>query len=185
MTQYIVFTADVQTIQAGKLRDALTKAANTGSDIYLIISSSGGNVAEGLSIAAFMKTLSVNIITHNIGQTDSIANVIFAAGTTRYANQNASFLFHGVTLTFEKQTFIESQLEEQSKQLKRLRENIASTFATYTGLTSVEAEALMVTGATILTAAEALSKSIINEIRDAKIPSDSQIISIGNSGGIA
>lgn len=173
--------ADVQVAQAAKLRDALTKTAHAGDEIYLLISSAGGNVTEGLSIAAFMKTLPVNIITHNIGQTDSIANVIFAAGATRYANRNASFLFHGVALNFEKQSLIESQLEEQYKNVKRLRENIAAAFAAYTGLDIADVNTLMVSGATILTATEALQKSIINEIRDANIPAGSQIIAIGNA----
>lgn len=182
MIQYIVFTADVQTPQAGKLRDAITKAVNAGAtEIYLFISSPGGNVGEGLGIAALMKTLSVNIITHNIGHTDSIANLIFAAGSPRYATKDSSFLFHGVNLTFEKQSFIESQLEEQYKILRRLRENMAATFATYTGLSITDVEALMISGSTILTAAEALSKSIIHEIRDAKVPPGSQVITIGNA----
>ena len=67
-TQYIVFTADVQTVQAAKLRNAFTQAFNAGNDIYLIISSGGGNVAEGLGLAAFMKTLPIDITTHNVGQ---------------------------------------------------------------------------------------------------------------------
>src|ERR1039457_2372203 len=180
MTQYIVFTADVQGLQAGKLRDALTNAANAGSDIYLFISSGGGNVFEGLSLGAFMKTLPVKITTHNVGQTDSIANVIFAAGTTRYATANSSFLFHGVSMHFERQDFIESQLEEQYRGVKRLRENIAAAFAAYTGLSIADTEALMISGATILSANEALTKAIINEIRDAAIPADAQVEAIGN-----
>lgn len=181
MVQYIVFTADVQMAQAAKLRDALTKAANAGNEIYLLISSGGGNVFEGISLAAFMKTLPVNITTHNIGQTDSIANVIFAAGTKRYATQNASFLFHGVSTHYEKVDFIESQLGEAYKGIKRLRENIAATFSTYTGLNLADVEALMLTGATILNTAEALSKSIVNEIREVVVPAGSQIVSIGNA----
>jgi hypothetical protein len=45
-------------------------------------------VSEGLNLAAYMKSLPVKITTHNIGQTDSIANVIFAAGSVRYATPN-------------------------------------------------------------------------------------------------
>jgi ATP-dependent protease ClpP protease subunit len=148
MIQYIVFTADVQAMQAAKLRDAMTKAANAGNEIYLIMSSGGGNIFEGMSIAAFMKTLPVKITAHNIGQIDSIAGVIFAAGATRYATQTASFLFHGVSMHYEKQDFIESQLEEQYRGVKRMRENIAATFAAYTGLSLAETEALMISGAT-------------------------------------
>ena len=110
MIQYIVFTADVQTPQAGKLRDAITKAVNAGAtEIYLFISSPGGNVGEGLGIAALMKTLSVNIITHNIGHTDSIANLIFAAGSPRYATKDSSF-----SLPWRKSNFRKAILYRES-----------------------------------------------------------------------
>jgi ATP-dependent Clp protease, protease subunit len=178
--QYIVFTADVQTSQAAKLRSALTQAFNNKNDIYLIISSGGGNVSEGLSLASFMKTLSVEITTHNIGQTDSIANVIFAAGGKRYAKAEASFLFHGVTMHYEKMDFIESQLQEQYMQIKRLRESIAIAFGNYTGMSVTDANTLMESGATILSADEALRKAIIHEIRDVTIPRGLQVITIGN-----
>jgi ATP-dependent protease ClpP protease subunit len=181
MTQYIVFIAEVQSAQVAKLRTALTDAANAGDEIYLLISSAGGNVSEGLNIASYMRTLPVQITTHNIGQTDSIANVIFAAGARRYAVQNASFLFHGVSMHYEKMDFIESQLQEQYKIVKRLRENIAAVFASYTGISVTDTEALMVSGATILNSQEALVKLIIHEVRDAAIPPNSRIIAIGNA----
>ncbi len=179
--QYIVFTADVQATQAAKLRSALTQAFNAKNDIYLIISSGGGNVFEGLSLAAFMKTLSADITTHNVGQTDSIANVIFAAGGTRYAKADASFLFHGVSMHFEKVDFLESQLYDQYLQVKRLRESIAIAFGNYTGLSATDANALMESGTTVLSAQEALSKAIIHEVRDVTIPRGPQVITIGNA----
>jgi ATP-dependent Clp protease protease subunit len=178
--QYIAFIGDVQTAQIAKLRTALTDAANANDEIYLLISSPGGNVQEGLNIASFIRTLPVQITTHNIGQTDSIANVIFAAGRQRYANQNASFLFHGVSMHYQNQSFIESQLEEQYKIVKRLRENIAAVFAAYSGISVTDAESLMVSGATILNAQEALVKLVIHEVRDAAIPPNSRIVAIGN-----
>ena len=180
-TQYIVFTAGVQTAQAGKLRTALTDAANAGMDIYLLISSGGGSVSEGLNLAAYMKALPVHITTHNIGQTDSIANVIFAAGATRYGTQGCSFLFHGVSMHYERADFIESLLLEQYKIVARLRENIASVFAQYIGISVADAEALMVSGATILNSQEALVKIVIHEIRDAAIPPGSKIVAIGDA----
>jgi ATP-dependent protease ClpP protease subunit len=179
-TQYIAFFGDVHATQSAKLRAALTDAANAGDEINLLISSNGGNVTEGLNIATFMRSLPVQITTHNVGQTDSIANVIFAAGARRLANTNASFLFHGVSMHYEKADFIESQLEEQYKIVKRLRENIATVFAAYTGISVIDAEALMISGATILNAQDALTKTIIHEVRDAAIPPNSRIVAIGN-----
>jgi len=181
MTQYILFTAAVQTAQSAKLRTALTDASNAGNDIYILMSSLGGNVSEGLNLAAYMKTLPVKITTHNIGQIDSIANVVFAAGSTRYATPNSSFMFHGVSMHYERQDFIESQLLEQYRQVKRLRENIATVFSQHTGISVADAEELMVTGATILNAQDALVKLIIHEIRDAAVPPGSHIIAIGDA----
>jgi ATP-dependent protease ClpP protease subunit len=81
MKRYIVFLADVQKEQVGKLRVAITEAVNAGaSEIYLAISSGGGNIVEGLGIASLIRSLSIDVTTHNIGQTDSVANVIFASG---------------------------------------------------------------------------------------------------------
>ena len=36
------------------------------------------------------------LITHNVGNVDSIGNVVFLAGTRRYAVPHATFMFHGV-----------------------------------------------------------------------------------------
>jgi len=82
---------------------------------------------------------------------------------------------------YEHKDFIESQLEEQYLNIKRMRENIAATFAAYSGLTLEDTQALMISGATILSSQEALSKAIIHEIRDAAIPPGSQIVAIGNA----
>jgi len=180
VTQHIVFMADIQAVQMGKLREAVTNAVNAGNDIYLIMSSPGGNVAEGLNMAAFMKSLPVKITTHNFVQSDSIANVIFATGSVRYASPNCSFMFHGVTFHYEKSDLTETQIEEQHTGIRQLREKIATAFATYIGMTSAESNSLMVSGTTTLAPQEALSKGIVHEIRDAAIPPGSHIISIGN-----
>jgi ATP-dependent protease ClpP protease subunit len=134
MTKYIVFTADVQKDQVAKLRTAITEAVNAGiTEIYLAISSGGGNIMEGLAIAALIKSLSIDVKTHNIGQTDSVANVIFAAGRRRHANSHASFLFHGVSLPVN-QNLSEHQLLEMYEGVKRLRDAVSTGFSNYTGV---------------------------------------------------
>jgi hypothetical protein len=51
-TKYIVFTAGVNAQTIGKLREAVVTAANARfTDLYILISSSGGDVNEGLNIA--------------------------------------------------------------------------------------------------------------------------------------
>jgi len=183
MTKYIVFLADIQVAQVGKLRQAITDAVNDGAtELYLAISSGGGSVVEGLAIAALLRGLPVEVTTHNIGQTDSVANVIFAAGKKRYATANASFLFHGVTQPFlNNPTLTEPQVLESYKTIVRARESIALNFSTYTGMALLDVTSLMVDGATILPATEALKKTIIHGIQDLNIPKGAQIVTIGNA----
>lgn len=182
MTKYIVFTADVQKEQIGKLRTAITECVNTGvTEIYLAISSGGGNIMEGLSLAAYIKALSIDVITHNIGQTDSVANVIFAAGKKRYANSHASFLFHGVAVPIN-QNLSEHQVQEMYEGIKRLRDAVSTGFSIYTGIPLADVSEWMArSGGTIWSAAESVTKSIIHEIREFNIPQGTQIISIGNA----
>src|SRR5258707_2894316 len=94
-TKYIVFTASVTAQTISKLREAAVGAANARfTELYILISSNGGDVNEGLNIAALLRSLPPKIVMHNIGQTDSVSNVIFAAGHTPYAPTNASIPFH-------------------------------------------------------------------------------------------
>jgi ATP-dependent protease ClpP protease subunit len=180
MTQYIIFMAEVQIHTSAKLRKAITDSYNNGaSTIYLAISSGGGLISEGLSLAALLRSLPIEVITHNIGQTDSIANVIFSSGKKRYATPNSSFLFHGVSQPLNS-NMTEGQLHEAYTNLIRLRESMAVNFSAYTGIPVQHVNDLMVDGGKILSATEALTKTIIHEIRDFNIPAGAQIISIGN-----
>lgn len=178
--QYIIFTAEVQIAQATKLKNALTAASNAGHEIYLLLSSTGGSVVEGLAIATLMRALPVKITTHNLGQIDSIAAVIFSAGTTRYAVPGASFLFHGVSMYYERADFTEIQLYEQYQRVRRLRENVSWAFANYVGMAASDVEALMLNGPNVINEQEALHKAIIHEVRHPTIHAGAQIVSIGN-----
>lgn len=182
MTHYIIFTADVQATQISKLRQAITESVNGGAkEIYLAISSNGGIVVEGIAIAALLRSLQINVITHNIGLIDSVANVIFAAGKQRFANKTSSFMFHGVSQNFNGSiAFSESQLWDLHKNTVRLRESIAENVSTYTGIVLTDISSLMISGDTILKSSEALTRKIIDGIKDFSIPAGSKIISIGN-----
>jgi ATP-dependent Clp protease protease subunit len=180
--RYIVFTAGVNAQTAGQLMRALVEATNAGyTEIYLLLSSGGGDVFEGLSLASVIKSLPLKITTHNIGQTDSVANVIFAAGDIRYAVANASFLFHGVAMNPVPHAMIESQLHETYKNCIRFREDIAKNFSAYTGIALNEITELMIDGATILSAEQAQLKGIVHDVRDPGIPAGTQIVGIGNA----
>ena len=43
-----------------------------------------------------LRSLPIRLITYNVGNVDSIANVIFLAGEMRYASPSSAFMFHSV-----------------------------------------------------------------------------------------
>ena len=48
--------------------------------IYFLFSSQGGGVNAGITLHNFLTALPVEIVMHNVGSVESIANVIFLAG---------------------------------------------------------------------------------------------------------
>jgi len=180
-TKYIVFTADVQTAQSAKLRQVITDCINQKYEkLYFLISSSGGSVQEGLSLAAYINALSMSTIMHNIGQVDSVATAIFASGKERISSKNASFMFHGVSMTLEKGNLIESQLKEIYDGVKRLKEDIAKNVSSYTDINILEINKLMIDGGVTLTAQEAKDQGFISSIVEPVIPNGADIINISN-----
>jgi ATP-dependent protease ClpP protease subunit len=70
--------------------------ANSGvQHLHLLISTPGGSVMHGLTAYNFLRALPLKLTTHNIGNVDSIGNVIFLAGERRYACPHATFMFAG------------------------------------------------------------------------------------------
>ncbi len=104
-------------------------------------------------------------ITHNVGQVDSIAGVLFCAGERRLSVPEGRFLIHGVNITFPGTDPVrtEKQLESQLAVLKKDRETIASILATRTGK-SLDEVAEDMFNEVILTAAEAQDYGFVTEI---------------------
>ena len=99
---YVSFTAEINPTTAQALIAQCATLANNGaSTIYLLLSTPGGHVREGMAIYNILRALPVKLITHNVGNVDSIGNVAFLAGEERYACPNSTFMFHGVGQTLQ------------------------------------------------------------------------------------
>jgi ATP-dependent protease ClpP protease subunit len=53
-------------------------------------------VVAGITMFNVLLAMPYEIVTHNIGNVDSIAVALFLAGKRRLSNANATFMFHGV-----------------------------------------------------------------------------------------
>jgi ATP-dependent Clp protease protease subunit len=113
---------------------------------------------------------------HNVGSVDSIATVIFLAGTQRYACEHSRFLFHGISWTFAKdQALTTSQVREVLSGLAQSEELMRSLIVQRSKLTDSEMVNLLQQGET-KDPAFALQKGIIDDIREFIVPAGAKLI---------
>jgi ATP-dependent Clp protease, protease subunit len=168
---------DTKTSQA--LMRVLSDKINAGEkEIYILFSSMGGTVNDGVTLHNYIKSLPAKIIIYNIGIVDSIANVIFLAAEERYAVPNSSFLFHGVAQNILQPTLLdEKQLKERLTQIERDQQLISQIIAKNSSLTTEQVKAMFLQAKT-LTPEEAKTVGIVHEIKEAKIPAGVQVLSL-------
>jgi ATP-dependent protease ClpP protease subunit len=144
----------------------------------LLISSPGGNVFYGMSAYNYLKGIPAEVVTHNFGQVDSIAALIYCAGSKRYSVPQGEFLLHGLSVTLPGNVTLEQgALDEQMKQMENQVDAISRVISTVTGKKQDEIRA-MLNKRTVLSADDAKKLGLVQEIRESLIPDGSEVISI-------
>ena len=170
--EYVLFSRAIQDNTVGELVSKLNEIAGRGQDVYLLLNCHGGNVAAGIHCYNMLRALPTQLVTHNVGNVDSIANAIFLAGEERFSTSSAVFMFHGVGFNFPEKTRLES---------RRLRETLDSIVADHNRIGSIISgrsklalsEAIELFDIQLVRTAEwALEKGIIHKITDLKLPKD-------------
>lgn len=77
--------------------------------VYLLLSTPGGSVMHGMNLYNVLRGMPFELITHNVGNVDSIGNAVFLAGAKRYAAPHSTFMFHGVGFDLPAQTRLEEK----------------------------------------------------------------------------
>jgi ATP-dependent protease ClpP protease subunit len=128
---HIIFTGEVNATTANNFVTTLANLAVQQADKATIaLNSSGGEVVHGIAMYNAMRAMPYPIITHNVGNCDSIANIIFLGGVERYACPPSTFMFHGVGFNAAKMGNM--RLEENS--LKALLDTILSDHKRLSGI---------------------------------------------------
>ena len=178
-TVYVTFTAEVfpQTVDAlislfSQLHMQGTKKA------VLMISSPGGSTMHGFALYNYMKSLPIEFHTHNMGGVNSIANVIFQAGSRRTSAKNSTFMFHGVAVGIPQATKMElKDVREKLDAILADQQRIASVLLETTKLNASTVENLFLESTT-KDANFAIEHGIIDEICDIQIPDDATVLSL-------
>lgn len=179
-TAYVSFSAEVNPNTTETLIATVSNMVNQGvKNVYLMLSTPGGSVMNGLNVYNVLRGLPIHLTTHNVGNVDSIGNAIFLAGATRYACPHSTFMFHGVASNVLQAN---SWLDE-----KALLERIGSVQADQKRIGSIIKERTTISesaiGSLFLEAKTkdadfALASGIVHEIRDAQVPPGVPIISL-------
>jgi ATP-dependent Clp protease protease subunit len=135
--------------------------------ILLALSSPGGNIYWGVTAYNYLRGLGIEVITHNAGQVDSIAGVIYCAGDRRLCVSEGRFLIHGVASTFSgtDPQVGEKDLQDRVNSIAKDRGSIASILAARTGAKLDDVRQKMLNTA-ILDATEAQKYGFVHEIAD-------------------
>jgi ATP-dependent protease ClpP protease subunit len=170
-TVYVSFSAEInpQTTEAllGVCSDLVNAKVGT---LYLLLSTPGGSVMHGLNLYNVLRALPLKLITHNVGNVDSIGNVVFLAGAERYSAPHATFMFHGVGFdTPQGARFEEKLLRERLDSVKADQHRIGAVIAAHSNLKTEDVENLFLEAKT-RDPSYALTSGIVHAVRDAQIP---------------
>lgn len=171
---YVSFSADVNpTTTEGLLAVCANLANQRVAEVYLLLSTPGGQVMNGMNAYNVLRGMPFKLITHNVGNVDSIGNVLFLAGQERYATANATFMFHGVATGFPASpavTFVEQKvLRERLDSVRSDNGRIAAVIAERASFHNGREISRLFLEARTKDAVYAKEKGIVHDIRDVQI----------------
>jgi len=176
---YVSFSAQIDPNTTESLIAAMAQcvAANV-PEVHLLLSTPGGSVMNGLNLYNVLRALPLKLVTHNVGNVNSIGNAVFLAGEERYACPHSTFMFHGVGFDVPQGTRFEE---------KNLREHLASVLADQTRIASIIEERTQLPPADIEAmfrdaqtkdATYAVGAGIVDAIKDVQIPAGSPVLAL-------
>jgi ATP-dependent Clp protease protease subunit len=176
---FISFSAEITPPTVEQLLGSVTGFVNQGfREIHLMLSTPGGSVMHGVNAYNVLRGLPITLITHNVGNVDSIGTVIFLAGERRYACPQATFMLHGVAFNvMTPMSFFEKNISERLESVRSDQRRIMGIYQERAGISEEEGEGYFLRE-TNLTATEAREKGIIHEVRPVQIPEGSPVLQL-------
>ena len=170
-TVYISFSAEINAHTTESLIAVFANEINQGKrSFYLMLSTPGGAVMNGLNLYNVLRGFPITLTTHNVGNVDSIGNAVFLAGQTRYACPHSTFMFHGVAFNMPQGGSLDERVSrERLSNILSDQKRIGSIIQERTTLTPKRVRGMFREAKTV-DSAFAASCGIINEVRDVQVP---------------
>jgi ATP-dependent Clp protease protease subunit len=174
---FVSFSSQLNVKSTEALIEAAANLAGEGvGRLVLCLSSFGGNFDRGVSLYNTLRALPLKLVTHNVGNVGSAANVVFLAGEERYVSPQAVFFFHPSSVSLDGSY----DPAELAKHRAELLESDARERAIIEQRTSLKARQIraLVDGSSTLGAERALEAGIVHGIRELEIPKDARLIKV-------
>jgi ATP-dependent Clp protease, protease subunit len=176
---YVSFSAEIIPHTTESLIATMANCVNGGvKEVHLLISTPGGSVMNGINLYNVLRALPLHLVTHNVGNVDSIGNAVFLAGDHRVACPHSTFMFHGVGFDTGPGIRCEEKfLRERLEGVLADQARIGAIIEERTSLSPEQVQPLF-TEAQTKDAAYAASTGIVHEIRDVDIPEGATVVSL-------
>jgi ATP-dependent Clp protease, protease subunit len=176
---YVNFSAEINPSTTEGLIAGIAQLCNQGAtEVHLLLSTPGGSVMHGFTLFNVLRAMRIKLITHNVGNVDSIGNVIFLAAAERYACPHSTFMFHGVGFDVTSGVRLEDKLlREHLDSISSDHRRIGAVVGQATGLKEEEVVNLFKEART-KDAAWAEKVGMIQAVREPKIPAGVSIHSL-------
>lgn len=176
---YVSFSAEINPNTGESLIATMANLANQGVEqVTLAISTPGGGVPKGLTIYNTLRGMPFELITHNVGNVDSIGNAVFLAGDQRYACPHSTFMFHGVAAPVGEGGMLDRRaLEERTEGILADEKRIGSIIKERTALSNSDVDSLFEHAQT-KDATYAIGAGIVHEIKDIEFAPGVPVISL-------
>jgi len=138
---------------------------NGARKITILLSSNGGDPSSAFTAYNYLRGVSAEITTFNVGNVDSAAATVYCAGHNRYALPGTRFLLHGNSSVIPGNTMMDAAALEANLQiLKNLNEMTASVIANTTNKKQADIQN-MLRGQTIFTPEEAKAFGLVQDVK--------------------
>jgi ATP-dependent Clp protease, protease subunit len=176
---YVCFSAEIIPHTTESLIATMSNLANQRvRQVYLLLSTPGGSVMHGMNLYNVLRAFPFELVTHNVGNVDSIGNAVFLAGKRRYASPHSTFMFHGVGFDVPQHSRLEEKfLKERLDGIMSDQKRIGSVISERTKIRKEDIDKLFLEAQT-KDAAFAASCGIVDEVRDVQIPPGSPVVSL-------
>jgi ATP-dependent Clp protease protease subunit len=94
-TIYATFSGTIDQMSLPRLFAAFNLAVNNKvENVHLLFQSTGGMIADGISLYNYLNALPINLFMYNTGSVQSVAVIAYLAGTVKYVSRHANFMIH-------------------------------------------------------------------------------------------